>query len=97
MPSGVLSIVWRVNELPGDRVCDPWHKVSPDPLPMGIVWGMENVLEQVDGPKGEHGEDLQPPRLGGRPTQDVIYHVKQVWGERLLLKVGCLCCGEVRV
>jgi len=36
--------------------------------------GEEFVPDKICGPNGQHGEDLEPPRLGGWPSEDVVYH-----------------------
>lgn len=33
-----------------------------------------DALEQIRRPKGQHSQDLQPARLDGGPSEEMIYH-----------------------
>lgn len=35
---------------------------------------MGDILEEVEGPEGEDGQDLEAPRLGRGPAEDVVEH-----------------------
>lgn len=51
--------------------------------------GVRELLpDQVGRPKGQHGHDLQSPRLDRRPAQQMVNHVGG-WS----VMVGCLCAA----